>query len=55
MEVQATARKVIKDLQEQLKAETSAHQQIIETLNKCLETDAQAEIKIQELSEVAKK
>ena len=53
-DIQATTQENIKDLQDKLDVETSAQNQIVEAFNKQIEAHAQAEAKIQEMSEAAK-
>ena len=54
-DIRAMARKSIKELKEKLDTETLAHKQTVEAFNKGIETQAQAEVKIQNLHQAAKK
>ena len=53
--VRAQARKAVKDAQEKLQAEVTAHKRTLESLTKHIDTEAHAEQKILELREEAKK
>ena len=53
--VQAHARKAVKEAQEKLQAEMTAHKRTMESIAKKIEREAHAEQKILELREEAKK
>ena len=53
--VRAQARKPVKDAQEKLQAEVTAHKRTLESLTKRIDVEAHAEQKIVELQEEAKK
>ena len=53
--VRAQARKAVKDAQEKLQAEVTAHKRTMESLTKHIDTEAHAEQKILELREEARK
>ena len=53
--VRAQARKAVKDAQEKLQAEVTAHKRTLESLTKRIDVEAHAEQKILELREEAKK
>ena len=55
MDVHATARNTVKELPEQLQAEAVTHQWAVEALNRHIDTEGQAERKILELCNEAKK